>query len=126
MTRMCVEAALKAPSNSLGPTSVKEVILVYKRVQGGFERPWSVRRPRQKRAMSSKASQNTARIDRTAMNVAICRIFLRAVLLLVIDRGWYGIDRPHLYRPLIDRVEMWWFAGISSSIHVSRSVRSVF
>jgi hypothetical protein len=34
---MRVEAALRARSNLLGPTSVKEVILVYKRAQGGFE-----------------------------------------------------------------------------------------
>jgi hypothetical protein len=34
---MRVEAALRARSNSLGPTSVKEVILVHKSVQGGFE-----------------------------------------------------------------------------------------
>jgi hypothetical protein len=31
-----------------------------------------------------KIQQNTARIDRTAMNVVICRDFLRAVLLFVI------------------------------------------
>ena len=36
LTLMRVEAALRARSNSLGPTSVKEMILVYKRVQGGF------------------------------------------------------------------------------------------
>jgi hypothetical protein len=34
---MRVQAALRARSNSLGLTSVKEVILVYKRVKGGFE-----------------------------------------------------------------------------------------
>jgi hypothetical protein len=34
---MRVEAVLKARSNLLGPTSAKEVILGYKRVQGGFE-----------------------------------------------------------------------------------------
>ena len=36
------------------------------------------------------AQQNTARIARTAMNVAICRAFLRSVLVM-------------LYRPLMDR-----------------------
>ncbi len=34
---MRVEAVLKARSNPLGSTSAKEVILGYKRVQGGFE-----------------------------------------------------------------------------------------
>ena len=34
---MRVEAVLKARSNLLGPTSAEEVILGYKRVQGGFE-----------------------------------------------------------------------------------------
>ena len=34
---MRVEAVLKARSNLLGPTSTEEVILGYKRAQGGFE-----------------------------------------------------------------------------------------
>ena len=33
-----------------------------------------------------RTSQNTARIDRTAHNVVICRTFLRAVLYPAIDR----------------------------------------
>jgi hypothetical protein len=34
---MRVQAISKARSNALGPTSAEEVILGYKRVQGGFE-----------------------------------------------------------------------------------------
>jgi hypothetical protein len=42
---MRVEAVLKARSNPIGPTSAEEVVLGYKRVQGGFEVSWpSVRR----------------------------------------------------------------------------------
>jgi hypothetical protein len=37
LTLMRVEAILKARSNPLGPTSAKEVIFGYKRVQGGCE-----------------------------------------------------------------------------------------
>jgi hypothetical protein len=36
LTEVCVEAVLEARSNLLGPTSADEVILGYKRVQGGF------------------------------------------------------------------------------------------
>ena len=35
-----------------------------------------------------KTWQNTARIDRTARNVAFCRTFSRAIFLLLIARGW--------------------------------------
>jgi hypothetical protein len=38
-------------------------------------------------SLARRTSQNIARIARTAVNVAICRTFSRAVLLLVIDRG---------------------------------------
>jgi hypothetical protein len=54
-----------------------------------------------------KTWQNTARIDRTVYNVAVCRTFLRSVLLWVIDPQRMDTDRPYLYRPLIDRVGMW-------------------
>ncbi len=37
LTEVCVEAVFKARSNLLGPTSAEEVILGYKRVQGGFK-----------------------------------------------------------------------------------------
>jgi hypothetical protein len=36
LTLMRVQAVLKARSNLLGPTSAEEVILGYKRVEGGF------------------------------------------------------------------------------------------
>jgi hypothetical protein len=61
-----------------------------------------------------KTPQSIARIARTARNVVFCRTFSRAVLLLVIDRHGMDTDRSHKYRPLIDRIEMWWFTGIST------------
>ena len=60
-----------------------------------------------------KSWQNTARIARTAMNVAFCRHIVRSVLLWVIDPQRMDTDRSHMYRQLIDRVEIWWFAGLS-------------
>jgi hypothetical protein len=33
-----------------------------------------------------------------------------------IDRQGMVTDRSHKYRPLIDRVEMWWFAGLLPNI----------
>ena len=48
--------------------------------------------------------------------ISICRIFLRLVLLGVIDRHGMVTDRSHKYRPLIDRVEMRWFAGLLPNI----------
>jgi hypothetical protein len=47
LTEVCVEAALKARSNPLGPKVLESPLLGYKRAQGGSERPWSLRRPRQ-------------------------------------------------------------------------------
>ena len=58
--------------------------------------------------------QSTARIDRNAANIAICRVFLRSVLLWVIDPQRMVTDRHVKYRPRIDRLEMSRFAGISS------------
>ncbi len=52
-------------------------------------------------------SQSTARIARTARNVAFCRTFLRTILLLVIVRRLEVIDRSYNYRRIIDRVGMW-------------------
>ena len=46
--------------------------------------------------------------------MAVCRDFVRAVLSQGIDRHGMDTDRSHKDRPLIDRVEMWWFAGISA------------
>ena len=50
--------------------------------------------------------QNSARIARTVFNVAVCRTFLRSVLLWVIDpqrmvtdRHGMDTDRSHKYRP---------------------------
>jgi hypothetical protein len=73
-----------------------------------------------------KTWQNTARIARTTVNVAICRTFLRSVLLWVIDRQGMVTDRSRKYRPLIDSLQMSRFAALSSSIHMPRSMRSVF
>ena len=41
-------------------------------------------------------------IARSAANIAICRIFLRSVLLWVIDRQGMVTDRHDKYRPRID------------------------
>jgi hypothetical protein len=62
-----------------------------------------------------KTPQNTARIDRTAHNVAFYRTFLRAVLYPAIARRRKVIDRSYNYRPLIGRVGMWRFADVSAS-----------
>jgi hypothetical protein len=58
-------------------------------------------------ADAKDSPQSIARIARTVFNVAVCRTFLRSVLLWVIDRHGMDTDRSHEYRPLIDRVEMW-------------------
>jgi hypothetical protein len=65
--------------------------------------------------LGERTSQNTASIARTAMNVVICRTFLRSVLLWVIDRQGMVTDRSYKYRPLIDRVGIWRFASISAT-----------
>jgi hypothetical protein len=64
-------------------------------------------------ADTKNSPQSIARIDRTFVNIAICRAFLRATLQEVIDRQWIVIDRHDRYRPLIDRMEMSRFAGLS-------------
>jgi hypothetical protein len=63
----------------------------------------------------ARPRKSTDRIARTARNVVFCRTFLRSVLLWVIDRHGMDTDRSHKDRPLIDRIEMWWFAGISAT-----------
>ena len=55
---------------------------------------------------------STDRIARTVLNVAVCRTFLRAVLSWGIDRQLTVTNRSRKYRPLIDRVRMWRFAGL--------------
>ena len=72
-----------------------------------------------------KSWQNTARIARIVLNVSICRTFVRSVSSIVYRLPGTITDRPRKYRPLIDRVGMWRFAALSSSIHMPRSVRSV-
>ena len=67
------------------------------------------------RRIRQRIVQSTARIARTVVNVAICRIFLRLVLLWVIDRQGMVTDRHDKYRPRIDRLEMSRFAGLSPS-----------
>ena len=60
-----------------------------------------------------KIQQNTDRIARAARNADVCRTFLRAVLLGVIDPQRMVTDRHDKYRPRIDRLEMSRFAGLS-------------
>jgi hypothetical protein len=50
-----------------------------------------------------KTSQNTARIARIAVNVAICRSFVRSILPWVIDRSDGFIAHRRKYRPRINR-----------------------
>jgi hypothetical protein len=78
------------------------------------------------RGIHQRISQNTARIDRIMINAPICRTFLRAVLLWVLDRQGMVTDRHDKYRPRIDCLEMSRFAGLSPPRQVLRSVRSVF
>ena len=75
--------------------------------------------------LGERTSQNTASIARTAMNVVICRTFLRSVLLWVIDRQGMVTDRSYKYRPLIDRVGIWRFAGVSDTQMGPRSMRAI-
>jgi hypothetical protein len=63
-------------------------------------------------ADGNNSPQSIARIDRTFVNIAICRAFLRATLREVIDRQWIVIDRCPEYRPLIDLVEICCLAGL--------------
>jgi hypothetical protein len=58
------------------------------------------------------------------MNVVICRTFLRAVLLLVIGRGRWVIDRSYKYRPLIDCTNVV-FCRYFPSIYLPRSMRAI-
>jgi hypothetical protein len=78
------------------------------------------------RGIHQRISQNTARIDRIMINAPICRTFLRAVLLWVLDRQGMVTDRHDKYRPRIDRLEMSRFAGLLFPLRLSRSIRSVF
>jgi hypothetical protein len=101
---MRVEAVSKAYSNPLGPTSAEEVILGYKRVQGGFERD-SVGK---EAAKEESDVLNKCRKIPTAppvINAPICRTFLRSVLPWVIDPQRMATDRHVKYRPRIDCLE---------------------
>jgi hypothetical protein len=71
-------------------------------------------------------AENTARIARSAMKVAICRTSLRSVLYPAIVRRRWVIDRSYDFRPLSDRIGMWRFAGVYATWWKPRSVRSVF
>jgi hypothetical protein len=74
-----------------------------------------VRRSGAVRSMISwrNVQQSTDRIARIVFNVAVCRSFLRAVWLLVIDRQSMVIARHDEYRPRIDLLEMSSFVGLS-------------
>jgi hypothetical protein len=109
---MRVEAILKTCDISVGPHGRKRLFFGHNDVQGGFEVPRSVRRLRRDRC-SQYASQSIDRIARITVNVAFCRTFPRAVLLVVVDRQRTITDRSHKYRPRIDRPEMSRFAGLS-------------
>jgi hypothetical protein len=67
-------------------------------------------------ANGKDSPQSIVRIDRTFVNIAICRAFLRATLREVIDRQWIVIDRSSKNRPPTDRVGIRCLAGLSSSI----------
>jgi hypothetical protein len=47
LTEVSVEAALKARRIRQAPKVLESLLHGYKRVQGGSERPWSLRKPRQ-------------------------------------------------------------------------------
>jgi hypothetical protein len=64
-------------------------------------------------SLARRTSQRTDRIARTAHNVAVCRYFLRSVILWVIDPQRMVTDRHVKYRPRIDRLEISRFAGLS-------------
>jgi hypothetical protein len=61
-----------------------------------------------------KSWQNTARIARAIGNAAVCRTFMRSVLCWLSPADGRISTVLTIYRPLIDRLEMWWFAGISA------------
>jgi hypothetical protein len=66
-------------------------------------------------SLAGRTPRSTARIDRTAHNVAFCRIFSQAVLLLVIVCGGGFTDRHDKYCPRIVQLEISRFAGLSPS-----------
>jgi hypothetical protein len=63
-------------------------------------------------SLAGRTSQSTARIARTVLNVAVCRTFVRAVLLWVIDPQRMVTDRSRKYRLLIDRTEIRCLAAV--------------
>jgi hypothetical protein len=46
LTEVCVQAAFEGSYNQLGPKVLESPLLGYKRVRGGFEGAWLVRRSR--------------------------------------------------------------------------------
>jgi hypothetical protein len=79
---MRVEAVLKARSNPLGPTSAEEVILVYKRVQGGFEGT-SVRKDAAKEESDDlNERREVLPADRSPGNEPLCEAFSSSLELL--------------------------------------------
>jgi hypothetical protein len=115
---MCVDAVLKkAHTAPIGPTGRESLLLGYKALRGGFEDALAVGPPMPgmvRKGLCNNTSQSTDRIARTIFNVAVCRTFSRLVLLWLIDRHGMVTDRSRKYRPLIDRLEMRCFAGLST------------
>jgi hypothetical protein len=62
--------------------------------------------------LAGGTSPSIARIARVIANGAVCRTFMRSVLLWVIDPQRMVTDRHVKYRPRIDRLEMNCFAGL--------------
>jgi hypothetical protein len=60
-----------------------------------------------------KTLRNTARIARAIGNVAVCRTFMRAILLANTARICSIIARYRKYQPPTDRVEIAGLAGLS-------------
>ena len=97
--RSCFKG-LTAPSDTRGPESL---FFGYNDVEGGFEGPWPVRRPRQEEPRPQQAWRNTVRIARTIGNAAVCRTFMRSVFFITTTRGDGFIDRNRGYRPRVQR-----------------------
>jgi hypothetical protein len=78
------------------------------------------------RGIRRRIVQSTARIDRIMINAPICRTFLRAVLLWVLDPQGMVTDRHDKYRLRTTRVGVWCFAGLLSLCGMPRSIRAMF
>jgi hypothetical protein len=64
--------------------------------------------------LAGRTLQSIVCIACTVFNVSICRTFLRAVLLLVVDRQWIITARSRRYRPHGGHMEIGGLAGLSS------------